>query len=62
MRTAFATNPAHGQLLPLIPPAREVRDAGRDVRVVGGAGGERVGTTYSNIRTNSARNLLDCRR
>ena len=37
MRIAFATNPALGHLLPLVPLAQAGRDAGHDVRVVGGA-------------------------
>ena len=37
MRIAFATNPALGHLLPLVPLAQAARDAGHDVVVVGGA-------------------------
>jgi UDP:flavonoid glycosyltransferase YjiC (YdhE family) len=37
MRIAFATNPALGHLLPLIPLAQAARDGGHDVCVVGGA-------------------------
>ena len=37
MRIAFVTNPALGHLLPLLPLALAARDAGHDVRVVGGA-------------------------
>jgi UDP:flavonoid glycosyltransferase YjiC (YdhE family) len=37
MRIAFATNPALGHLLPLVPLAQAARDAGHDVLVVGGA-------------------------
>jgi UDP:flavonoid glycosyltransferase YjiC (YdhE family) len=37
MRIAFTTNPALGHLLPLVPLAQAARDAGHDVRVVGGA-------------------------
>ena len=37
MRIAFATNPALGHLLPLVPLAQAARDAGHDVRVLGGA-------------------------
>jgi UDP:flavonoid glycosyltransferase YjiC (YdhE family) len=37
MRIAFATNPALGHLLPLVPLAQAARDSGHDVRVVGGA-------------------------
>ena len=37
MRIAFVTNPALGHLLPLVPLAQAARDAGHDVRVVGGA-------------------------
>lgn len=37
MRIAFVTNPALGHLLPLVPLALAARDAGHDVRVVGGA-------------------------
>ncbi len=36
MRIAFAANPALGHLLPLVPLAQAARDAGHDVRVVGG--------------------------
>ena len=50
MRIAFVTNPALGHLLPLLPLALAVRDAGHDVVVVGGAsiGGaiERVGLRH----------------
>lgn len=37
MRIAFATNPALGHLLPLVPLAQAARDAGHDVLVIGGA-------------------------
>lgn len=37
MRIAFATNPALGHLLPLVPLAQAARDAGHEVVVVGGA-------------------------
>ncbi|MHB8893539.1 MAG: nucleotide disphospho-sugar-binding domain-containing protein, partial [Candidatus Limnocylindrales bacterium] len=37
MRIAFATHPALGHLLPLVPLAQAARDAGHDVRVIGGA-------------------------
>jgi UDP:flavonoid glycosyltransferase YjiC (YdhE family) len=37
MRIAFASNPALGHLLPLVPLARAARDAGHDVRVLGGS-------------------------
>jgi UDP:flavonoid glycosyltransferase YjiC (YdhE family) len=37
MRIAFASNPALGHVLPLIPLARAAQDAGHDVRVLGGA-------------------------
>lgn len=37
MRIAFATNPAVGHLLPLLPLATAARDAGHDVRVLAGA-------------------------
>lgn len=37
MRIAFATNPALGHLLPLVPLAQAARDAGHDVAVIGGA-------------------------
>jgi UDP:flavonoid glycosyltransferase YjiC (YdhE family) len=37
MRIAFASNPALGHLLPLVPLAQAARDAGHDVVVVGGA-------------------------
>ena len=37
MRIAFVTNPALGHVLPLLPLALAVRDAGHDVLVVGGA-------------------------
>ncbi len=36
MRIAFACNPAHGHLLPLLPLALAARDAGHDVVVLGG--------------------------
>jgi UDP:flavonoid glycosyltransferase YjiC (YdhE family) len=37
MRIAFGANPALGHVLPLVPLARAARDAGHDVRVIGGA-------------------------
>jgi UDP:flavonoid glycosyltransferase YjiC (YdhE family) len=37
MRILFATNPALGHLLPLVPLAQAARDAGHDVLVIGGA-------------------------
>ena len=37
MRIAFAANPALGHVLPLVALATAARDAGHDVRVVGGA-------------------------
>jgi UDP:flavonoid glycosyltransferase YjiC (YdhE family) len=37
MRIAFATNPALGHLLPLVPLAQAARDAGHEVVVLGGA-------------------------
>src|SRR3954452_19291190 len=37
MRVLFATNPALGHVLPLIPLALAMRDAGHDVAVLGGA-------------------------
>lgn len=37
MKILFATNPALGHLLPLVPLARAARDAGHDVLVIGGA-------------------------
>ena len=37
MRIAFATNPAIGHVLPLLPLALAAREAGHDVRVLGGA-------------------------
>lgn len=37
MRIVFATNPAIGHLLPLVPLAQAARDAGHDVLVIGGA-------------------------
>ena len=37
MRIVFASNPALGHVLPLVPLARAARDAGHDVRVLGGA-------------------------
>ena len=37
MRILFATNPALGHLLPLVPLAHAARDAGHDVLVIGGA-------------------------
>lgn len=36
MRIAFACNPAHGHLLPLLPLALAARDAGHEVVVLGG--------------------------
>jgi UDP:flavonoid glycosyltransferase YjiC (YdhE family) len=37
MRVLFATNPALGHVLPLVPLAQAMRDAGHDVVVLGGA-------------------------
>ncbi len=37
MRIAFAANPAFGHILPLVPLATAAREAGHDVRVIGGA-------------------------
>jgi UDP:flavonoid glycosyltransferase YjiC (YdhE family) len=37
MRVLFATNPALGHVLPLVPLALAIRDAGHDVAVLGGA-------------------------